>query len=109
MLNTILEEDFDIIGVSECDIQDFDPQKPYSIEGFSTYFPLNREGSNKKRLLCFVKSSIEVKERKDLMSEAVSSVWLELSKGKHKTLICLVYRECSDLVSPGQMTQLSNL
>ena len=44
LLNTILEEDFDIIGVSECDIEDFDPQKPYSIEGFNTYFPLNREG-----------------------------------------------------------------
>ena len=38
------------------------------------------------------------------MSESVSSVWLELSRGQQKTLICMVYREFSDLVSPGQMS-----
>ena len=47
-----------------------------------------------KRILCFVKEDVEVKERTDLMSPHISSVWLEHkpSNGK-KILVCLTYRE----------------
>ena len=55
------------------------------------------------RLICFVKLSIEVKQRTDLMSDQIPSIWLELISGKQKILICTVYRELSNLVTPGQM------
>ena len=65
---------------------------------------MEREGCDKKRLLCFVKSTIEAKERTDLMSDKLSNVWIEI-QGKHqKILICTAYREFSDLVTPGQMS-----
>ena len=65
---------------------------------------MEKEGCDKKRLLCFVKSTIEVKERTDLMSDKLSNVWIEI-QGKHqKILICTAYRKFSDLVTPGQMS-----
>ena len=45
---TIQEYNIDIIGVSEVDLIDFDEKKPFKIEGFNTFFPLKRPGSNKK-------------------------------------------------------------
>ena len=83
LVNTISEQNCDICSVSEADIEDFDEQKPFSIEGFNTYFPLQRMGSNRKRLLCFVKIGIEVKQRNDLMSELLSNVWLEINGKNH--------------------------
>ena len=74
-----------------------------AVSWYKTYFSLAREGCNKTRLLCFVRTSIEVKERKDLMSDQIPSIWLEFISGKQKILICTVYRELSNLVTPGQM------
>ena len=68
-MDIILERDFDVIGVSECDIQDFDPKWPFKWTGYRTFFLMEREGCDKKRLLCFVKSTIKAKERTDLMSD----------------------------------------
>jgi len=92
------------MSISECEIEDFDPSKPLTIEGYKTFFPLQREGCNKKRLLCFVKSSIEVTERTDLMHGDLSSVWLEVQGNKQKIFISTMYREFSNLVSSGQMS-----
>ena len=61
-----LERDFDVIGVSECDIQDYNPKRPFKWTGYRTFFLMEREGCDKKRLLRFVKSTIEVKERADM-------------------------------------------
>ena len=67
-------------------------------------FLMEKEGCDKKRLLCFVKSTIEVKERTDLMSDKLSNVWIEI-QGKHqKILICTAYREFSYIVTPRQMS-----
>ena len=93
-----------VSGVSECDLEDFDPVRPFTWAGYRTFFPLEREGCGKKRLLCFVKSSIEVKERTDLMSDKLSNVWIEIQGNHQKILICTVYREFGDLVSPGQLS-----
>ena len=38
LLDIILERDFDVIGVSECDIQDFDPKRPFKWTGYRTFF-----------------------------------------------------------------------
>ena len=41
----------------------------------------------------------------------LSNVWLEVNAARQKTLICLIYRECSDFTSRGQLTieqQLEN-
>ena len=35
----------DIIGLEEVDIKDFDITKPFSIEGFKTFFAKEKEGS----------------------------------------------------------------
>ena len=76
--NTILEHDFDVCSVSEVDIENFDEKKPFSILGYKTFFPLERPGTTTKRLICFIKESIEVTKRDDLMSELFSSVWLQI-------------------------------
>ena len=59
-VHTIQETNCDIPSVSEVDIEYFDEKKPFTIEGYNTYFPLERIGTKTKRLLCFVKSHIDV-------------------------------------------------
>ena len=76
LIHTIEEHDLDIFGVSEVDIKDFDETKPFSLEGFNTFFLLQRPRTNTKRILCFTKSNIEVKLREDLMSSLLSNIWL---------------------------------
>ena len=94
LLNTMENEELDIFGVSETDLSDFDEEKPFTLKGFRTYYPLKRQERNLKRMLCFVREEIEVTERKDLMSPNISSVWLEYRpENGHKILLCLNYRE----------------
>ena len=100
---TIQEHNIDIIGVSEVDLIDFDEKKPFKIEGFNTFFPLKRPGSNKKRLLCFVKDNLDITQRSDLMSNTISSVWLELKTKSQKILICTIYREWDNLDGKGPL------
>ena len=97
------EYNIDIIGVSEVDLIDFDEKKHYKIEGFNTFFTLQRPGSNKKRLLCFVKDDLEVTQRSDLMSNSLSSVWLEMKTRSQKILICTIYREWDNLDGNGKL------
>ena len=97
LVNTISEQNCDICSVSEVDIEDFDEKKPFSIRGYNTYFPLKREGTNKRRLLCFVKDGIDVKQRDDLMSDTLSSVWIEVKGINQKILVCTIYREFNDM------------
>ena len=74
------EQNCDVCSLSEVDIVDFHEKKPFSIEGFKTFFPLKRTGTNTKRLICLVKVGIESKQRDDLMSESLSNVWLEINE-----------------------------
>ena len=62
-MNKIYEENLDILGVSEVDIEDLDEKKPFTIKGFKTYFPLQRKGSNKKD--CYALSRIHMKLKKE--------------------------------------------
>ena len=55
-------------------------------------------------MICYVKENFEVHERKDLMSELFSSVWLEIKGKNQKILICIAYREFNDLVKRNQMS-----
>ena len=105
LINTLEEHELDICAVSEVDIKDFDETKPFSIEGFNTYFPLQRPGTNTKRILCFTKSNIEVKLRDDLMSSLLSNIWLEIQGKGHKIIICVMYREFNDLTGNGTMSE----
>ena len=50
MINTIYEQNIDILSVSEVDIQYFDEKKPFSIEGYKTFFPLEKPNTSTKRL-----------------------------------------------------------
>ena len=100
---TIQEYNIDMIGVSEVDLIDFDEKKPFKIEGFNTFFPLKRPGSNKKRHLCFVKEDLEVTQRSDLMSNSISNVWLEMNTKSQKILICTMYREWNNLDGNGPL------
>ena len=104
LINTIIEQNCDICCISEVDIKDFDENKPFSIKDYKSFFPLQRPGTRTKRLICFVKEHIEVVQRTDLMSNLVSSVWLEIQGTGQKTLICATYREFSNLTVKGQMT-----
>ena len=103
LIQTIQEQSCDVCSISEVDIHDFDDKKPFSIEGYKTFFPIKRTGTNTKRLICFVKIGIEAKQRDDLMSESLSSVWLEIKGINQKVLICAVYREFNDLTGNGTM------
>ena len=90
--------------MSEVDIENFDEKKPFSIHGYRTFFPLERPCTTTKRLICFVKDNIEVKQRNDLMSELFSSVWLEVRANSQKILICTLYQEFSDLTKKEKMS-----
>ena len=90
------------ISLREIEIKDFSEDNTFSIRGFKTFFPPKRNGSATKRLICLVREDLEVIQRDDLMSEWVSSVWLELKGGNQKVLINVVYREWSDLANEGQ-------
>jgi len=103
LFHLIQEQSCDICSFSEVDIVDFDEKKPFSMEGFKTFFPLKRTGTNTKRLICLVKIGIEAKQRDDLMSEHLSNVWIEIEGINQKVLICAIYREFNDLTSSGQM------
>ena len=61
LILTIQDQNCDVCSLSEVDIEDFDEKKPFSIEGYKTFFPLKRTGTNTKRLICFVKVCIEAK------------------------------------------------
>ena len=97
------DQNCDICSFSEVDIEDFDEKKPFSFEGYKTFFPLKRTGTNTKRLICLVKVDIEAKQRDDLMSEALSNVWIEINGINQKVLICAIYREFNDLTGNGTM------
>ena len=103
LILTIQDQNCDVCSLSEVDIEDFDEKKPFSIEGYKTFFPLKRTGTNTKRLICFVKVCIEAKQRDDLMSESLSNVWLEIKGINQKVLICAIYREFNDLTGKGPM------
>ena len=102
--HSIMNQNCDICSVSEVDIDDFDEKRPFSIEGYNTFFPLERPCTNKKRLLCFVKVSIDVLQRNDLMSNIVSNVWLEIKEKGQKILICAIYCQFYDLTIDGKLT-----
>ena len=101
---TIKENDFDICSVCEVDIDNFDIKNPFSIKGYQSFFPLERNGTSTKRLICFVKEEIQVTQRNDLMSDMFCSVWLELRNNSQKILIGTAYREFSDLTNTTQMS-----
>ena len=105
LINTIEDLELDIFGVSEVDIKDFDETKPYSLQGFNTFFPLQRPGTNTKRILCFTRDNIEVKQRDDLMSSLLSNIWLEIQGKGHKIIICVNYREFNDLSGNGKLSE----
>ena len=56
------EQNCDVCSFSEVDIEDFNEKKPFSIEGFKTFFPLKRKGTNTKRLICLVKVAPQATE-----------------------------------------------
>ena len=77
------------------------------LRGFKTFYPLQRQERNVKRMLVFVRNDIEIEERRDLMSPDISTVWLEYKphKGK-KFLICQKYIEFSQ--KPKEFSQKLN-
>ena len=83
---------FGIVFLHEVEARDFDGKRPFTLQGYKTYFP--KKGKDIKRTLCFVRNDIEVHERHDLMTDSISSVWLEFhsDKGK-KAIIGSFYRE----------------
>ena len=98
LLNLMINEDIDIIGISEADLSFFDEKRPFSLHGYKTFYPILRQDKNIKRLLVFVKQEIEVEERRDFMLPDISTVWLEYKphQGK-KIMICPKYREFNPL------------
>ena len=94
LFHLIKEQSCDVCSFSEVDIVDFDEKKPFSIEGFKTFFPLKRTGTNTKRLICLVKVGIEAKQRDDLMSEHTTLFYKFFSahmSRKSKSLLAMMY------------------
>ena len=94
LLETLCSKQIDIACVQETELEHFDESRPFSINGFKTFFTKKRNDENDiKRLLIFVREGVEVVQRNDLMSPLVSTIWLEMSpsNGK-KMLICGLYR-----------------
>ena len=101
----IHDGDYDVFNICETEIKDFDESRPYSVEGYRTFFPIQRPGTTTKHLLCLVKENLEAVQRTDLMSELLSTVWIELKGPSQKVLVCGIYIEFNDLSGKGQMSE----
>ena len=77
LLKTLSSNQIDIACVQETELEHFDESRPFSINGFKTFFTKKRNDENDiKRLLIFVREGVEVVQRNDLMSPLVSKIWL---------------------------------
>ena len=105
IIETIHRNNIDIMCLSEAQIHNYYPTKPFTIKGFKTYLPLEREKSTTVRLICLVKEDLEVKLREDLMSSQICTVWLETNgKDGKKVLLSFMYREFNDLAECGKLS-----
>ena len=65
LTNNISEQNCDICSVSEVDIEDFDEKRPFSIEGYITYFPYKKQAQIQKGF--FVLSRILLKLNREMI------------------------------------------
>ena len=50
LIDTLQEKNFDIFGVSEIDLENVDEEKPFTLKGYKSYFPLKDLKSDAKKL-----------------------------------------------------------
>ena len=57
ILATMQQFNFGIVFLHEVEARDFDEKRPFTLQGYKTYFP--KKGKDIKRTLCFVRNDIE--------------------------------------------------
>ena len=86
-----------ILGVSEANLLLHHDQTLVQLEDYDIHLPLTLNNPNLKasRVITYIHKSIIAKSRPDLMSDTISSIWLEVGLPRHKRfLVCQTYREC---------------
>ena len=99
--NLIKNKSFDIFGVLEANLFENNCTSESYIEGYNIYWDKGRNNCHRRnsRSVLFVRKDLNQKIRKDLMDDSVPEVWLEVGEpGKKRSLVCLFYRECSQLM-----------
>ena len=85
-----------IFGVSEANLFQHHDQALVQLEDYDLHLPQTLSNPNLKtsRVVTYTHKSIITKPRHDLMSNTISSIWLEVGMPRHKKfLVCQTYRE----------------
>ena len=94
---TIEHYDCGVVALHEVELKD---SVTFALQGFQTFYPKKNEV---KRSILLVKEEIEAIERTDIMSDSITSIWIEV-KGtdNRKILMGTYYREFGQLDGKGQ-------
>ena len=93
---TIAEYKLHILGISESNFHSHHRIEDVQIENYNLYLAdtLNNPNLNVSRVAVYVHKDIVVKERRDLMTDNFSSVWLEVGlRRQKKFLVANIYRD----------------
>ena len=85
-----------IFGVSEANLLHHHDQALVQLEDYNLHLPqtLSNPSLRVSRVVTYTHKSIIAKPRSDLMSDTISSIWLEVGLPRHKRfLVCQTYRE----------------
>ena len=85
-----------IFGVSEANLLHSHDQNQVQLEDYDLHLPKTLSNPSLKisRVVTYTHKSIIAKPRPDLMSDTISSIWLEVGFPNHKRfLVCQTYRE----------------
>ena len=94
--NLLKKERIDVVFLTECDIRHIGEKNPYNIEGYKTFYPLIENDESKIRIIGLVQEDLAqyMMIRHDLMSEAIATLWLQVTRSDgRRVLMCGVYRE----------------
>ena len=85
-----------IFGISEANLLQNHDQTLVQLTDYDLHLPKTMSNPNLKtsRIVTYTHKSIITKPRPDLMSDTISSIWLEVGLPRHKRfLVCQTYRE----------------
>ena len=80
-----------VLGITEALVRHDSDMSELNVDGYNTYVAdtINNRELNYSRTMVFISKQLTVRVRHDLMSDDVSSIWLELDRANQKKfLVC---------------------
>ena len=83
----------DIFGITETKLRDIHPTESFAINGFHSPFRRDREENRGGGILVYVRECINCVRRKDLESDELENIWVEIKQPNSKSfLLYVLYR-----------------